>query len=118
MTKNKIKYLQGVPTSLEYAKYNVLKLRKVCEQSELRLQKVPIKRGKIVISIMLLGQNSKLPPFFIGSKFEFPFLLGQNSKLPLLFKILNLPPFYWVKNYPFLLGQYFVSVICFACKVF
>ena len=31
--------VQGVPTSLRYAKWNVLKLRKVCERSELRLQK-------------------------------------------------------------------------------
>ena len=39
--------LQGVPTSLEYAKYNVLKLREVCERSELRLQNIdPIKRGE------------------------------------------------------------------------
>ena len=38
--------LQGVPTSLGYAKYNVLKLRKVCERSELRLQNIdPIKRA-------------------------------------------------------------------------
>ena len=37
-------YLQGVPTSLGYAKCNVLKLRKVCERSELRLQKDPIKK--------------------------------------------------------------------------
>ena len=39
--------LQGVPTSLEYAKCNVLKLRKVCERSELNLQKGPNKKGKI-----------------------------------------------------------------------
>ena len=31
--------LQGVPTSLEYAKCNALFLRNVCERSELRLQK-------------------------------------------------------------------------------
>ena len=37
--------LQGVPTSLGYDKCNVLKLRKVCEQSELRLQKGPINGG-------------------------------------------------------------------------
>ena len=42
--------LQGVPTSLGYAKCNVLKLRKVCERSELRLQNIdPIKRGKFWI---------------------------------------------------------------------
>ena len=40
-------FVQGVPTSLGYAKCNVLKLRKVCERSELRLQNIdPIKRGK------------------------------------------------------------------------
>ena len=33
------KSLQGVPTSLGCTKYNVLKLRKVCERSELRFQK-------------------------------------------------------------------------------
>ena len=39
--------IQGVPTSLGYAKSNVLKLRKVCERSELRLQNIdPIKRGE------------------------------------------------------------------------
>ena len=48
-------YSQCVPTSLEYDKCNVLKLRKVCEQSELRLQKDPIKRGKLVILMMWLG---------------------------------------------------------------
>ena len=32
------KLLQGVQTSLGYAKCNVLKFRKVCERSELRLQ--------------------------------------------------------------------------------
>ena len=48
--------LQGVPTSLEYAKYNVLKLREVCEQSELHLQKVSIKRGKLGISYVI-GTN-------------------------------------------------------------
>ena len=38
--------LQGVPTSLGNAKCNVLKLRKVCEQSQLLLQNIdPIKRG-------------------------------------------------------------------------
>ena len=42
--------LQGVPTSLEYAKYNVLELREVCERSELRLQNIdPIKRGEDLI---------------------------------------------------------------------
>ena len=44
--------VQGVQTSLGYAKCNVLKLRKVCERSELRLQKDPIKRGKLVIIMM------------------------------------------------------------------
>ena len=39
-------YIQGVPTSLGYAKCNVLKLRKVFERSELRLQKDP-KKGEI-----------------------------------------------------------------------
>ena len=34
--------IQGVPTSLGFAKCNVLKLRKVCEWSELRLQKDPV----------------------------------------------------------------------------
>ena len=39
-------WLQGVPTSLEYPKCNVLKLRKVCERSELRLHNIdPIKGG-------------------------------------------------------------------------
>ena len=39
--------LQGVPTSLGYAKCNVLK-RKVCEQNELRLKTIdpPLKRGE------------------------------------------------------------------------
>ena len=41
--------VQGVPTSLGYAKCKVLKLKKVCERSELCLQKDPIKRGKLVI---------------------------------------------------------------------
>ena len=40
-------FLQGIPTSLGYPKCNVLKLRKVCERSELRLQNIdPIKRGE------------------------------------------------------------------------
>ena len=39
--------VQDVPTSLGYAKCSVLKLRKVCEQSELRLQNIdPMNRGK------------------------------------------------------------------------
>ena len=43
-------FLQGVRTSLGYAKCNVLRLRKVCERSELCLQNIdPIKRGKKVI---------------------------------------------------------------------
>ena len=55
--------LQGVPTSLGYAKCIVLKLRKVCEQSELRLKNIdPIKRVKI--SPYLSGQNSKFTPFY------------------------------------------------------
>ena len=44
--------LQGVPTSLGYAKCNVLKFRKVCERSEQRLKNDPIKRGKLVILMM------------------------------------------------------------------
>ena len=44
------KLLQGVQTSLGYAKCNVLKFRKVCERSELRLQNIdPIKRGEDLI---------------------------------------------------------------------
>ena len=40
-------FVQGVPTSLGYAKCNVLKLRKVCERSEQYLQIIdPIKRGE------------------------------------------------------------------------
>ena len=38
----RVQVIQGVPTSLGYAKCNVLKIRKVCERSELRLQKDPI----------------------------------------------------------------------------
>ena len=39
--------VHGVTTSLVYAKCNILKLRKVCEQSELRLQNIdPLKRGE------------------------------------------------------------------------
>ena len=48
--------LQGVPTSLGYVKCEVLRLRKVCERSELRIQNIdplktkgvfdPIRRGK------------------------------------------------------------------------
>ena len=37
--------LQGVPTSLGYAKCNVLKLRKVCERSELCLQNIEPLKG-------------------------------------------------------------------------
>ena len=49
--------LQGVPTSLEYAKYNVLKLREVCERSELRLQNIdPIKRGEFRILTRQKGE--------------------------------------------------------------
>ena len=44
--------VQGVPTGLGHEKCNVLKLKKVCERSELRLQKDPIKRGKLVILMM------------------------------------------------------------------
>ena len=44
--------VQGVQICLGYAKCNALKLRKVCERSELRLQKDPIKRGKLVILMM------------------------------------------------------------------
>ena len=40
--------VQDVPTSLGYAKCSVLKLRKVCEQSELCLQKVAMRRGKLL----------------------------------------------------------------------
>ena len=49
-TINALIIIQGVPTSLGYAKCNVLKLRKVCERSELRLQNIdPLKRGKFQI---------------------------------------------------------------------
>ena len=49
--------IQGVITSLGYAKCNVLKLRKVFERSELHLQKDPIKSmSKFKISPFLLGQ--------------------------------------------------------------
>ena len=58
------KYIQGVPTSLGYAKCNVLKIRKVCEQSELHLQKEQIKREKLVILMTEMGQNSKFTPFY------------------------------------------------------
>ena len=44
--------LQDVPTSLGYAKCNVLKLRKVWERSELCLKKDLIKRGELVIIMM------------------------------------------------------------------
>ena len=44
--------VQGVQTSLGYAKCNALKLRKVCERSELLLKKDSIKRGKLVILMM------------------------------------------------------------------
>ena len=44
--------LQDVPTSLGYAKCNVLKLRKVCERGELHLLKDPINRGKLLILMM------------------------------------------------------------------
>ena len=91
------RWLQGVPTGFGYTKCNALKLRKVCERSELRLQKGPKKGGistfndvtgsKFKISPFLLGQNSKFT-LFIRSKFEIhPFLLGQDSKFT---------PFYWV----------------------
>ena len=41
---------QGFPTSLGYVKCNIIKLRKVSEQSELRLQNIdPIKRGEFRI---------------------------------------------------------------------
>ena len=43
---NYLYYIQGVPTSLGYAK---CKLRKVCERSELCLMKEPRKSGKLVI---------------------------------------------------------------------
>ena len=47
----KIKRIQGVPTSLGYAKWNVLKFQRVCERSELHLQNIdPVKRGKFWIS--------------------------------------------------------------------
>ena len=49
---NLISIVQGVPTSLGYAKYNVLKPRKVCERSELRLQNIElIKKGEFPILI-------------------------------------------------------------------
>ena len=44
--------LQDVPTSLGYAKCNVLKLRKVWERGELHLQKDPINRGILLILMM------------------------------------------------------------------
>ena len=56
-------FVQSVPTS---SKCNVLKLRKVCERSELRLQNDPIKTGKLVT-------GSKFPPFCLGE--------SQNSSL-------------------------------------
>ena len=123
--------LQGVPTSLGYAKCNVLKLRKVCERSELSLQKDPKKEGEICNANHVTW--SKFPPFywvtfkifplFIGSKFKsYLFLSGQSSKFT---------PFYWVKIqklplfigskfefHPFLSGQYFVNVARFARKLF
>ena len=43
---------RGVPTSLGYAKCNVLKLRKVCERSELCFENIdPIKMGEFRILI-------------------------------------------------------------------
>ena len=52
-----ITIVQGVPTSLEYTKCNVLKLRKVCEQSELLLQKEPKK-----------GELFEIRPFSLGNE--------------------------------------------------
>ena len=71
-----IHVIQGVPTSLEYAKCNVRKLRKVCERSELCFQRDRIKRGKLVIFLMYLGQNSKFSPFLSVQN-----LSGQTSHL-------------------------------------
>ena len=58
--KNEIEtcVIKGVPTSLGYAKCNFLKIRKVCERSELRLQNIdPIKRGDFLISTQQKGVN-------------------------------------------------------------
>ena len=57
---NFISFIQGVPTSLEYAKCNVLKLRKVCERSGLCLQKDLIKKGEILnFDILFIGSFCK-----------------------------------------------------------
>ena len=109
---NFISFIQGVPTSLEYAKCNVLKLRKVCERSGLCLQKDLIKKGEISnlnyvtgskfkISLFLSGQNSKFTPFNQVKIRNSPLFIGSRFKI-----------------YPFLLGQYFVNVARFARKLF
>ena len=50
---------RGVPTSLGYAKCNFLKIRKVCERSELRLQNIDsIKRGNLNFDPIRRGVSS------------------------------------------------------------
>ena len=59
--------LQGVPTSLEYAKYNVLKLRKGCEQSELRVQNIdPIKGDEFEFDAIKRGNFFIIDPINRG----------------------------------------------------
>ena len=93
--------LQGVPTSLGYAKCDVLKLRKVCERSELCLQNIdPIKRGELRILSQRKGENFEFCPDKKGEILNF----DPVTSLKLLF-------------FPFLLGL-FVNVARFARKLF
>ena len=85
-----IQHIQDVPTSLGYAKCNVLKPRKVCERSELRLQKRPNKKGEISDFNNVTGSKFKIRPFLVGIKLKnHPFLSGQNPKFT---------PICWVKS--------------------
>ena len=99
--KNELLTLQGVPTSFEYAKCNVMKLWKVCERSELRLQKDPIKRGNYDFWPNKKGWILNFDPTKKGEILNF----DPVTSLKLLIS-------------PYLLGQYFVNVARFARKFF
>ena len=59
--------VQGVPTSLGYAKCNVLKLRKGCEQSELRVQNIdPIKGDEFEFDAIKRGKFFIIDPINRG----------------------------------------------------
>ena len=85
-------FVQGVPTSLGYAKCNFLS-----EASY--LQKRPNKKGEISNFNDVTGSKFKISPFLSGQ--NSPFFMGSKFKIP---------PFYRdkIQNLPLFIGSFFL----------